>query len=109
MFMRKAQSVSEYTICVAGLLLAMLAMQVYVKRGLQGRYRDVVLHTTRQVTASDKSQYEPYYREEDFNNQEGALIAENIQPQGAKTKVIAVESAHRQGQSIENINCYDDK
>jgi hypothetical protein len=109
MFKTKAQSLSEYTICLAGLLLAMVAMQVYVKRGLQGRYSDVVRHTTAQVNTSGKNQYEPYYRSEDFNNTEGANILENIQPQGIYNKTITVDRTTREGMSQEQINCYDDK
>ena len=109
MFKTKAQSLSEYAICLAGLLLAMVAMQVYVKRGLQGRYRDLVRHTTAQVNTSGKNQYEPYYRSEDFNNREGVNILENIRPQGINNKTIAKDETARAGTSIEQINCYDDK
>jgi hypothetical protein len=36
----RAQSSLEYTIAIACIVAALLAMQVYVKRGLQGRLRE---------------------------------------------------------------------
>jgi hypothetical protein len=38
----KAQAVSEYSVFLAILLIAIIAMNVYIQRGLQGRYADVV-------------------------------------------------------------------
>jgi len=38
---KSGQSFSEYSIFVAVILLAIIFMNVYVKRGLQGRYADI--------------------------------------------------------------------
>lgn len=38
----KAQAVSEYSVFLAILLIAIIAINVYIQRGLQGRYADVV-------------------------------------------------------------------
>jgi len=38
---KKGQSLSEYSIFVAVILLTIIFMNVYVKRGLQGRYADI--------------------------------------------------------------------
>ncbi|MBI3991047.1 MAG: hypothetical protein HY350_02750 [Candidatus Omnitrophica bacterium] len=61
----KAQSVSEYSLCVAIVLIAAIAINVYVKRGLQGRYRDVTDAAIQAVRVNAgrtvNSQYEPYY------------------------------------------------
>ena len=66
----RAQSASEYSIFLAIALIIIIAMNVYVKRGLQGRYVDVADFTTatlrRKVAAIDPQievydQYEPYY------------------------------------------------
>jgi len=104
---KKAQSVSEYTIGIAVVLLAILAMNVYVKRGLQGRYIDVAEFATGVVTNSAMTQYEPYYRNENFNNQSNTTILERIQPHGIVNKA-TVDRTIRNGTSIEQINCYDD-
>lgn len=44
MFLRrkKAQSTAEYAIIIAIVVGALVAMQVYVKRGMQGRFKDAV-------------------------------------------------------------------
>ncbi len=55
---RKAQSALEYTICVSIVLMAIIAMVTYVKRGVSGRYADVVRAT---VKSANTTQYEPYY------------------------------------------------
>ena len=39
---RKAQSTAEYAIVIGLVIAAAVAMQVYVKRGIQGRIRDAV-------------------------------------------------------------------
>jgi len=46
----KAQAVSEYSLFLAIVLIAVIAINVYVKRGLQGRYADVVDTTTNFVS-----------------------------------------------------------
>jgi Flp pilus assembly pilin Flp len=37
--MRKAQSTIEYTVLITAIVAALVTMQIYVKRGLQGRMR----------------------------------------------------------------------
>lgn len=58
----RGQSLSEYSVLLAIAFIAIVAMNVYVKRGLQGRYADVVDNTTARVSPNI-SQYEPYYVE----------------------------------------------
>lgn len=59
----RAQSLSEYAIGMLVVILALIAMQVYVKRGLQGRYIDLVSQATARINQDSGgiSQYEPYY------------------------------------------------
>jgi uncharacterized protein (UPF0333 family) len=60
---RKAQNTLEYAICLSAALLAAVAMVTYVKRGVSGRYRNVV----KAAAASAKTnQYEPYYYSSNF-------------------------------------------
>jgi hypothetical protein len=67
MFNRKGQNVLEYSILIALVVGAAVAMQTYVKRGLQGRVRNAVDHVGIANTvagsnlAFDGAQYEPYY------------------------------------------------
>ena len=67
MFNKKGQNVVEYSILIALVVGAAIAMQTYVKRGLQGRVKDVVDYTGN-ISASvsetanfTAGQYEPYY------------------------------------------------
>jgi uncharacterized protein (UPF0333 family) len=55
---RKAQGTLEYAITLAAVLIAAVAMVTYVKRGVSGRYRDVVKAA---ATSANADQYEPYY------------------------------------------------
>lgn len=70
MLNKKGQNIAEYVILVALIIAAAAAMQVYLKRGLQGRMADAVDHApTVQVDQSGvptplnfaTKQYEPYY------------------------------------------------
>lgn len=53
---RAAQSVAEYSILVAVVVIAVGAMFVYAQRGLQGRYKDAVKAAQ---DAAGSGQYEP--------------------------------------------------
>jgi len=72
MLKNKAQSLTEYSICLAVVLIALITMNFYVKRGLQGRYRDLTDYTTAKALAS--KQYEPYYTDSEYTNKMGRTI-----------------------------------
>lgn len=60
---KKAQSVAEYVIVLGLIVGAVMAMQTYVKRGLQGRLKDAIDYAD---TGTDglqftTKQYDPYY------------------------------------------------
>lgn len=38
----KAQSILEYSVVIVVIIAALLAMQVYIKRGMQGRWKEAV-------------------------------------------------------------------
>jgi uncharacterized protein (UPF0333 family) len=57
---RKAQSTAEYAIVIGIVIAAALAMQTYVKRGLQGGIKFAV-DKAGSSAANAKNQYEPYY------------------------------------------------
>ncbi|MFA5357038.1 MAG: hypothetical protein WC301_06550 [Candidatus Omnitrophota bacterium] len=73
----RAQSVSEYSVFLAIVLVAIIFMNVYVKRGLQGRQKDMVAMPAQQISSVAKTagntpdgyvvyeQYEPYYLQTD--------------------------------------------
>jgi hypothetical protein len=72
LFGRKAQSTGEYAIVISLVVAAAIAMQTYVKRGLQGKIAKAVTNISvatgiSEATGSTNVQYEPYYSESDFS------------------------------------------
>jgi len=105
----RAQSVSEYSICVAIIILAIVVMQAYVKRGLQGRYADIVDFAT--AGAQANRQYEPYYQKEDLGSTQDVNIEAGVGKDGPGTinKVINNYSLTRKGEIRDLINYEADK
>lgn len=100
----KAQSVSEYSICVLIIILAIIAMQVYVKRGLQARYADITDFATARAQA--RAQYEPYYQKEDLGSTQDVIENRVDGPYGESNRVIIRDSQTRAG-TIEDLINYD--
>jgi len=90
MIKNKAQSLTEYSICLAIVLIALISMNFYVKRGLQGRYKDGTDYAWAKVAEIVKAdstlteerknklleypQYEPDYKESEYTNALGRKI-----------------------------------
>ena len=80
--LRKAQTTAEYAIMIALVIAAVLAMQTYVKRGLQAKMKDAtdaLTEVSGDVTGEGVQlgqtwQYEPYY------------LSSSSQQQGTSTK-----------------------
>jgi hypothetical protein len=74
----RAQTTAEYAILFAIVVGAFIAMQVYIKRGLQGRIKDVV--DTRgsggnvggSTLTFNTGQYEPYYAQSNARTDQGS-------------------------------------
>ncbi|MGD9014677.1 MAG: hypothetical protein PVI33_01445 [Candidatus Omnitrophota bacterium] len=109
---RRAQSINEYSVCLAVIVFAVIAMRTYIQRGLQARYRDLVVRTTAQASPSS-NQYEPYYRSEVNQVQHEKDIEVDIFGRGRQTTSFESwqglgEDMLRFGTSNQGINCYDD-
>jgi Flp pilus assembly pilin Flp len=64
----KGQNTAEYAIVIALIIGAVIAMQTYVKRGLQGRMKDATDYTATQTSdIGSTKQYEPYYLDSTFD------------------------------------------
>lgn len=64
---KKAQNTAEYAVLIALVIAAAMAIQTYVKRGLQARVKDaVVRYATETGDIGATAQYEPYYLKSDF-------------------------------------------
>lgn len=94
---KKAQTTAEYAVLIALVVGAVVAMQVYVRRGLQGRIRDVVddidlggqlagMAGTNVGTIFAGDQYEPYYMESAANTQQSANETESLAIGGGITR-----------------------
>ena len=80
---RRGQSVAEYATLFAIIIGAAVAMQLYVKRGLQAKQKDSMVYMMRDALgmgAGDDFQYEPYYQSRNINqsmNQNSKMTLEN--------------------------------
>ena len=67
MLNQKGQNIAEYSILIALVIAAAIAMQTYVRRGIQGRVADAVDHAPATALVAGQAinfttkQYEPYY------------------------------------------------
>ena len=88
MLNRKGQNVLEYSILIALVVGAAIAMQTYVKRGLQGRVKNAVDHVgAAEVVAGvplafTGDQYEPYYAESHMTTDSNSAINQVITADG---------------------------
>ena len=62
--MRKGQSTAEYAIVIALVISAAVAMQIYIKRQLQGKVKNAVDYneSTDNGLEDAGTQYDPYYQ-----------------------------------------------
>ena len=59
---KKAQNTAEYAILIALVIGAVVAMQTYAQRALQGRIRDASIYMKNNTKdLGETGQYEPYY------------------------------------------------
>lgn len=67
MLNKKGQNTAEYAILIALIIGAAVAMQTYIKRGIQGRVHDEVMDMAAQTPElGSTKQYEPYYLDSSF-------------------------------------------
>ncbi len=74
---RKGQSTGEYALVFAIILGAIVAMQTYVKRGIQGRVKagtDYMASQTPEV--GTLTQYDPYYYTTDYETERDSTQVE---------------------------------
>lgn len=94
---KKAQTTAEYAILIALIVGAVVAMQVYVKRGIQGRVRDVVDHTgaSGKIAGEDfqfsTGQYEPYYNKSVATTTQGSESSDKTLEKGAAQRTSSSE------------------
>ncbi len=95
---RKAQQTAEYAILIAFVIAAAMAIQTYVKRGLQAKVRDAVIkYTTDTGELGGTQQYEPYYLKSEFNTETALTKTESELEAGAWNRDVAEDSSSRTG------------
>ena len=64
MLTKKAQHIAEFAIVLGIMVLSFSAMNLYIKRGLQGRYKQFADSVYTQAFDREGGQYEPYYTQQ---------------------------------------------
>jgi len=109
MFRRtKGQTVAEYAILLSLVVAAAVAMQVYVKRGLQARVKKgtdaftgitgtISSGTGESVQFKALDQYEPYYQESEYNRYQENVQREKVGAGKIVTEKLADITATKAG------------
>jgi hypothetical protein len=100
---KKGQNTAEYAILIGVIVAAAIAMQIYVRRGMQARIKGAVDYT---MTADDaggttifnESQYEPYYMESSMETTSQGDSSEAMAKGGEITRAITNEFTERKGE-----------
>lgn len=108
---RKAQSTAEYAIVLGVVITALVAMQIYVKRGINAKVKNVTNHMTTQVGSGDLAlkgtqleQYEPYYAQSDYDVTQSTKATDSLKTGGAVTRGLAEEKTVRTGTSAQDVD-----
>ncbi|MGA2775798.1 MAG: hypothetical protein ABSE81_07060 [Candidatus Omnitrophota bacterium] len=99
--MRRGQSTAEYAIVIGLVIAAAVAMQVYVKRGLQGKIKVATDYTDSDAASvvGNAGQYEPYYQSSDMTGTHTTSLTENTATGGAVTRTTGNDTSTRTGTS----------
>ncbi|MDD4907726.1 MAG: hypothetical protein PHJ00_01530 [Candidatus Omnitrophica bacterium] len=82
----RGQNTAEYAIVIALIIGAAIAMQTYVKRGLQGRTKDATDYMQNQTADIGATrQYEPYYMQSDVTTTAQNAASKDTAQGGAVT------------------------
>ncbi len=112
---RRGQSTAEYAILIAVVIAAVVGMQLYVKRGMQAKFKNMSDVYTAQggvvgaTPIATTQQYEPYY------TASGTLVSDTVNKESAKmaaTGIITKEAINnnttRTGSQKSGVTLIDD-
>ena len=103
---KRAQTTAEYAILIALVVGAVVAMQVYIKRGIQGRVKNAVDHTGTGGTVGGTSmnfsgvQYEPYYNNSSASTTQSVADSETLGDSLVATRNSSTSTSATQSQTI---------
>jgi len=76
------QALSEFTISLIIVIMVCFGVQIYVKRGLQGRYKDIVDEGTAPIALLYNA-YDPYYQSSSTRVARDEIVRETMSRAGA--------------------------
>lgn len=99
---KRGQNTMEYAILIGVIVAAAVAMQVYVRRGMQARIKDAVDSSLTQDTSGvfNTSQYVPYYLDTSTLTTQQSTSSEAMAVGGQITRDIQNEFISRKGVTI---------
>ena len=117
MLRKKGQNIAEYVILVALIIAAAAAMQVYLRRGLQGRMADAVDFAPSQSLGINGNvstdflnfttrQYEPYYQKSEANVTSNMDYADTIAARSQVNRTGINQTTVRAKDSYEEQSAY---
>ena len=101
---KKGQSTVEYAIVVGVVVAALVAMQTYVKRGLQARYHDGIQFLANETNVTSDGgtvylgstkQYEPYYLSSSYETGSDKNESEASSTRGSITRTLTNDNRTR--------------
>jgi Flp pilus assembly pilin Flp len=98
---KRAQTTAEYAILIGLVVAALLAMQTYVKRGLNAKMKDGTdAYTALAVGEGATTQYEPYYLNQTTISNSSQDVDENMYTNGTFVKEVDSASNRTSNQSF---------
>lgn len=107
MFKRKGQSIAEYAVVLGLVVAAVMAMQVYVGRGLKARIKSgtdafntadaTITVGTNTATFKNQSQYEPYYLVSEYDTYQESVEQEHMKEGKVKKEKVSDITARKEG------------
>lgn len=98
---RKGQNTAEYAILIGVIVAAAIAMQIYIRRGMQARTKEAVDYTmTADNTIFKQQQYEPYYMQSNFQTQQAGTTSEQMQQGGGVSRESLTDTTTRTGNQV---------
>ncbi|KPK97549.1 MAG: hypothetical protein AMJ95_08460 [Omnitrophica WOR_2 bacterium SM23_72] len=90
---KRAQSTAEYAILIGLVVAALLAMQTYVKRGLNAKMKDATDTFATTVGLGGTTQYEPYYFGQDLTTGQTGSETKTLATGGQETHALDLTSS----------------
>jgi len=95
---KRGQNTAEYAILIGVIVAAAIAMQIYVRRGMQARIKDAVDYSmTNPGSIFNTAQYEPEYMQSSYETTSESEGYESMAIGGEVTRGITNEFTSRTG------------